>query len=54
MTKAPNKPVTSSSFAAMKRQKEKIAMLTAYDYSMARCVAASLRWCLGASRAAVP
>ena len=41
MTKAPNKPVTSSSFAAMKRQKEKIAMLTAYDYSMARCVAAS-------------
>ncbi|MBP7309723.1 MAG: 3-methyl-2-oxobutanoate hydroxymethyltransferase [Candidatus Cloacimonetes bacterium] len=41
MTKAPNKPVTRSSFAAMKRQKEKIAMLTAYDYSMARCVAAS-------------
>lgn len=41
MTKAPNKPITGTTFAAMKRQGEKIAMLTAYDYSMARCVAAT-------------
>lgn len=41
MTKAVNRPLTSTSFAAMKRQGEKITMLTAYDFSMARAVAAA-------------
>lgn len=41
MTKAPNRLLTSASFATMKKQGQKIAMVTAYDYAMAKCVAHS-------------
>jgi 3-methyl-2-oxobutanoate hydroxymethyltransferase len=41
MTKAPNNALSSASFSLMKQQGRKISMLTAYDYSMARCVADS-------------
>lgn len=36
--KISTKPVTVKTLAAMKKNKEKIAMLTAYDYSMAKIV----------------
>jgi len=41
MTIAQNKAHSTASFALMKQQKHKICMITAYDYSMARSVAAS-------------
>lgn len=41
MTKAPNNALNSASFIAMKQEGRKIAMITAYDFSMASCVAQS-------------
>lgn len=41
MTKVPNKALTAASFAEMKQTGHKISMITAYDFSMARCVAQS-------------
>ena len=41
MTKAPTNAQSSASFLKMKRQGQKISMITAYDYSMARCIANS-------------
>lgn len=41
MTKAKNRMLTSSTFKQMKHEGSKISMITAYDYSMAKCVAAS-------------
>lgn len=39
MTKPKNNALTATTFAKMKEEKRKIAMVTAYDYSMAKCVA---------------
>ncbi|MDD2229918.1 MAG: 3-methyl-2-oxobutanoate hydroxymethyltransferase [Candidatus Cloacimonetes bacterium] len=41
MTKAPTNAQSSASFLKMKQQGHKISMITAYDYSMARCIANS-------------
>ncbi|PKN72287.1 MAG: 3-methyl-2-oxobutanoate hydroxymethyltransferase [Candidatus Cloacimonetes bacterium HGW-Cloacimonetes-3] len=41
MTKAPNNALNSASFIAMKQEGRKISMITAYDFSMASCVAQS-------------
>jgi len=41
MTIVPNKALTAASFGQMKQQKRKICMITAYDYAMAKCVAAT-------------
>jgi len=41
MTKALNKALSSVDFSAMKQRGEKISMLTAYDYTTARCVSAT-------------
>lgn len=41
MTKVPSNAVNAASFEQMKQSGRKIAMITAYDYSMSRCVSAS-------------
>ena len=41
MTKAKNSALTSAAFTQMKQSGVRISMITAYDYSMAKCVANS-------------
>ena len=41
MSKNPNNFTSAATFAEMKKQRRRITMVTAYDYSLARCVAES-------------